>query len=154
MNNVSLVDGHIDEPKMTDEEIIEALECCIKWKDGEDCVGCPAKNKGECCFTTLRRASLDLINRLKAQNKEFDEKIVMQMGLIEYQKAEIERLNKILENRGEICKLCEGKYTEKIKRAKTEAIKEFAERLKECRVIQTANISGYIDNLVKEMVGD
>lgn len=42
-------------------------------------------------------------------------------------------------------------YKGKLQTAKTEAIKEFAERLKECRVIQTANMSGYIDNLVKEM---
>ena len=62
------------------------------------------------------------------------------LALINRQKAEIERLN--LENLQMVAS---------IKRLTNEAIKEFAERLEECRVIQTANMSGYIDNLVKEM---
>lgn len=135
MSNVSLVDGHIDEPKMTDEEIIKALESCIvddfyKIRNAlcAKCAYCQYTD----CKRRLQQDALDLINR---------------------KDAEIERLNKILENRGEICKLCEGKYTEKIKRAKSEAIKAFAHLLIDKAkkgVIYAMDIPDY----VIEMVGD
>lgn len=107
MGNVSLVDGHIDEPKMTDEETKKAYEICYLNAE-EGCSKCPlCSEDGECKDmedSNLLRDVFDLINRKDAE--------------IDILKAEIERLNKILENRGDICKLCEGKYTEKIKRAK------------------------------------
>ena len=60
---------------MTDEQIIKALECCIT----NDCAKCKAydETNGEIvdCLHTICRNALDLINR---------------------QKAEIERLNKLL----------------------------------------------------------
>lgn len=133
--DVSLIDGHIDEPKMTDEEIIEALEGMTY--GGHSCMHCKygtTKDDDRCGLQGCKigRDALDLINR---------------------KDAEIERLNKILENRGEICKLCEGKYTEKIKRAKAKAIKEFAHLLIDKAkkgVIYAMDIPDY----VKEMVGD
>ena len=111
MSNVSLVDGHIEEPKMTDEEIIKAFKVCYIDRN-KDCSECPFKGEdGEC---------MDME----------DSNLLEEVGyLLDRQMAEIERLNKILENRGEICKLCEGKYTEKIKHAKSEAYKEFAHLL-------------------------
>lgn len=135
---------------MTDEEIIKALECCKVARLNQDCLDlkCPFSTEYGCNIDEedLRNEALDLINR---------------------KDAEIERLKKILENRGEICKVCEGKYTEKIKHAKAKAIKEFAEKLTD-RICENVNrsldnpdgnnyypIDVYrdIDNLVKEMVG-
>lgn len=74
---------------MTDNEIVKALECC---SCAEDILvrGKTYKAKPLC---DLFKGALDLINRLKAKNKEFDEKIIMQKGLIDSQKAEIENLN-------------------------------------------------------------
>jgi hypothetical protein len=115
---------------MTDEQIIKALECC---KIG-NCDDCPFYGIKEDCDVELPEEALNIINR---------------------QKAEIERLQKenerwkngfmgacMLEN----CKLKDE--------WKSEAIKEFAERLKKEALIN----SGYevlqvgtIDNLVKEM---
>lgn len=140
MNNVSLVDGHIEEPKMTDEEIMKALECCCNYGLLK-CQKCPKQSDSKTCMYDLSKDALDLINRKDAEN---------------------ERLKKILENRGEICKLCEGKYTEKIKRARAKAIKEFAERLKAEYIfwkIEDGSLRKIIpiyaiDYLVKEMVGD
>ena len=58
---------------MTDNEIIKALECCASVDDG--CLtDCPLYDGDDSCFSTLLKPTLDLINR---------------------QKAEIERLNKI-----------------------------------------------------------
>ena len=68
MSNVSLVDGHIDEPKMTDEEIIKALECCSK----KECYKCPNYSEGIECGEALLILALDLINRQKARIKELE----------------------------------------------------------------------------------
>ena len=127
--------------------------------------------------------------------KEFDEKLIIQQGLIDYQKAEIKRLNKNYEEliyKTE-CLLCHAtgnkfsKYTyttqemisfvddyiqdccdevieETKATAKSEAIKEFAERLKDemrleddCQYdcmncfYECKEYVPIIDNLVKEM---
>ena len=120
------------ERKFTDDEIVRALECCLA--DRVICDKCPIQRECESnpFDATLARYSLDLINR---------------------QKAEIERL-----------KEADAIYEETtgLKLARTEAIKEFAERLKgklfyECGDInfsETGEIRRIIDTLVKEMVGD
>ena len=141
--------------KLTDEQIIKALECCQK----DDCDNCPLSNYDGCKSLLFDGdIVLDLINRLKAQNKEFDEKIVMQMGLIEYQKAEIERLkDELAQTEDAFNKIYEinGTYERKIDTAKSEAIKEFAERLSNLTASYWLdNINkGHINDLVKEMVG-
>lgn len=120
--------------KITDEEIIKALRCCSE--PCAECDECPlCCTGGVYCYTfEIQKHALNLINR---------------------QKAEIERLkgsvivNNIMES-------------QKIKReAKFEAIKEFAERLKEKsyktirNYVLTKDVVEVcdIDNLVKEMVG-
>lgn len=119
--------------KMTEEQIIKALKCCSK----------PYCNDNKCplhrntintkdCITQMSVNALDLINRQKA-NAE---------GLINAVKF----------------------LNEKLSYAKAEAVKEFADRLKE-ELNNVAKIKiddydyfcvglGFIDNLVKEMVGD
>lgn len=61
MGNVSLVDGHIDEPRMTDEQIIKALECCKDLK----CSECPLFMTD--CDVKLCQEAIDIINRQKAE---------------------------------------------------------------------------------------
>ena len=146
MANVSLIDGHIDNDVMTDEQIIKGLE----YKINVLCDTCDIKDK-ECCTTCvfgLAKATLDLINR---------------------QKAEIERLRNAL--MGE-CMLSNCTREGEIK---AEAIKEFAERFREkanitCKgqfdfndkgCITNENISteyrisqDEFDEILKEMVGD
>ena len=109
---------------MTDNDIVKAFECCNL--DACNCLGgCPYLGtsgawRGEECWRKAREDLFDLINR---------------------QKAEIERLKDMVgQNEGVL-----PQYENLIK---AEAIKEFAERLKE--------IDDYvspldIDNLVKEM---
>ena len=46
---------------MTDNEIIEALECCSK----DDCENCPMGFGN--CFSNLARCAIDLINRQQAE---------------------------------------------------------------------------------------
>lgn len=126
--------------RYTDEEIIEALECCVKSKTMEDCLKskCPFSKEWDLCLgSEPQKLYLDLINR---------------------QKSEIERLkgstvvNNIMES-------------QRIKReAKAEAYKEFADMVKKnikevwnydngtcsCALVLTKDI----DNLLKEMVGE
>lgn len=104
-------------------------------------------------MTDEQNCTLDLINRQKEKIKEFDGKLVIQQGMIDYQKAEIERYKgviKILEN--------------DVANAKYKAIKGFAERLKEemrldddCKYdcaqchYDCKDYIPFIDNLEKEM---
>lgn len=51
---------------MTDDDIIKALECCC---DHDDCRACPIREKEAGCVRRVIRESLNLINRLQAENE-------------------------------------------------------------------------------------
>ena len=113
---------------MTDNEIINALGCCYDLESPSICHQCPLHLTEECRDGYLGLQAYRIINR---------------------QKAEIERLLKENNSFADIGKL----YSE----IKAEAIKEFAERLKEQAKANEWNgtICGLdIERLVKEMVGD
>lgn len=129
-----------------DAEIIKALECCI---GKYPCTECPYDNKG-CEFEP---DTLDLINRQKAEIKEL-KKVIETMTNEQLQlgfehKAEIERLNIRNKALTDITK----NYDWKFAKAKSEAIKEFAEKLKNCFCVskEYLDIMNIIDNLIKEM---
>lgn len=119
---------------MTDNEIIKALECCKR----DDCDCCP--NDFGNCYSNLAGYSLDLINRQQAE--------------IERLEKDSKRLKKVQMQLDDAMKM----YST----IKAEAVKEFAERLKE-RKYQSSDWShgehpfvveeSDIDNLVEEMVG-
>lgn len=155
---------------MKDNEIIKALECC---KDN-DCDNCPFEE--QCRRNgSLADIALDLINRQKAEivklekvEKYADKTIKAQAAEIERLQAENKKQKAILEEiNDEINPLpFETDFDIAMKKAKYEAIKEFAERLKieafECDVsfgygkecYQQAVAVIEIDNLVKEMTED
>ena len=115
---------------MTDNEIIKAFECCVINKN---CGGCPLQSTNTYgCVKMTGANALALINR---------------------QKAEIESLT-IDMNAARLGMIAEH---ERLQTARSEAIKEFAERLKvkaltTIRGGQLGVIDCYeIDNLVKEM---
>ena len=122
---------------MTDKDIIKALECCgIK----TDCKGCyfDTHESEDICAREVVKNAFDLINR---------------------QQTEIERLQKKVD---ELAEVLSDAIKIRYKEAKSEAIKEFAERLKE-KSFKTIRNYGLtkdvvevcdIDNLVKEMVGE
>ena len=152
--------------KMTDNEIIKALECCTSWVCGLSCADCPLHGTGCVHFNKLKE-TLDLINRQKAEIQALREDIHNRKtrenklrSKIKSFRAEIERL------KGYVTPVVQLVNEYDIMVAKAEAIKEFAERLKEKSskislvysgdVVKTDyTINGaYLDNLVKEMVGD
>ena len=179
---------------MTDAEVIKALKICGNIINA-DCKECSYDGKN--CVVRLIQSTNDLIKRQQAKNKELDEKLIIQKGLIDTQKAEIEGLEYIIMgvmhsvdkwldgdelkqdevNRAATMREKTLQITEKqqaeierlqsekaklhklipkmIKDAKSEAIKEFAERLRlamgKFSVKEYWEVSRCISNLVKEM---
>ena len=122
--------------KLTDKEIISSLEVIATTGNCEECKIRNCK-WGTCnCSQITANVALDLINR---------------------QKAEIERLEKVFNGRDQLVNALNKCY----KQAKSEAYKEFAERLNEKAQIADCFDSynmvvgtHFIDNLLKEMVGE
>jgi hypothetical protein len=111
--------------KLTDSEIVKALECCKNGKCEDDC---PFSVDREKCFK-LDDLVLDLINRLQAENKNLQERNVILKGLVDTQKAENESL--FLENQKLLSTMLWGNKKDKknlLNQIKTEAYKEFADR--------------------------
>lgn len=134
--SVSLIDGHTEE--MTEAEIIKALECCII---GNHCRSdCPYDSEDDSCVectSMLAKDALDLIKRQQTDIEKLEKIERFATKTIEKQTAEIERLNGLLiENDKAFNKMTElyNKAFNRCKTAKSEAIKEFAERLCEGRV--------------------
>lgn len=123
--------------KFTDEDIISSLEVIATTRN---CNECKIRNCkwGTCnCSQITAKAALDLINR---------------------QQAEIESLNKKVE---ELADVLSGTVRIRYAEAKAEAYKEFAERLKEksnSRFDYSELVfeisEGTIDTLLKELVGE
>ena len=122
---------------MTDNEIIKALECCT---EDEDYTHCPSIKEMPYCSNDIMVGALNLIKR---------------------QQAEIERLKNEIQTTKDAYIMLQTKN----EIIKSEAVKEFAERLKnkikiECNPYgkptfdydTSIAIMRYIDNLVKEMV--
>ena len=122
--------------KMSDSEIVKALECCSKGVYAEVCEKCTFRNEENKininCFY-LEKYALDLINRLQAENERLKNNIsAMAITLSNSAKA-----------------------------TRHEAYKEFAERL-EKRLYNDVTlftqqryiVVDHIDNLLKELVGE
>jgi hypothetical protein len=135
---------------VNDNEIVKALECCMGMIEGE-CEECPMCNK-EYCKDALMGYSRNLINRLQAdQEALINGQESLQKYIADLQ-AEIERLQGVIDSFTDIGKL----YSE----IKSEARKEFAERLKEDfdtypdeEELMALYMINLIDNLLAEMNG-
>ena len=64
--NVSLIDGHIDDDVMTDEQIIKALECCVD-EYIHSCDYCLFEKERDDDNLNLVKYALALVNRQKAE---------------------------------------------------------------------------------------
>ena len=158
--------------KLTDNEIIKALECCYTY-DVLFCDKCPFQE--ECAEINLGQLAIDLINRLQAENESLKAEVDDWKAIAEgYQKqfedcyerkqAEIENLQKNFEEASNdrfIYKIRWAKAEARVDKAKAEAYKEFAERLhKELRIYgakDTFNklvFLNVVDKAKKELVGE
>ena len=133
--------------KFTDEEILEAMEHCVK--NLCHCAKCPRFDIGyDTCHEDLYLDILALINRQKARIDDLKVKLDAMRGAANSYKMHYE------EEQAELVDLRTIVFTDRseaIKNLKSEAVKEFAKRLKDelsfGRYIQVDQI----DNLVKEM---
>ena len=125
--------------KLTDNEIIKALECCAtQFPSGCAKKECPMINECQTDLKAVERFALSLINRQKAEIEALEKNV-------DDAEAEIEAVKRR-------CDVALSLMERKEERIKAEAIKEFAERLK---AIYGEWLYGHrIDDLVKEMVGD
>ena len=122
---------------MTSNEIIKALECCLKTNQAYKCTDCRYYNKTANCLRSLMTDTVDVINRQQAKIESLNNKLIEQQL----------KNNMLYETSLEI---------------KSEAIKEFAERLTD-EYKTTYYLPGDddliivaksdMDNLIKEMVG-
>ena len=136
---------------MKDDEIIKALECCLKGCNAEGCEDCPLYEKVEDCEIEIPIIALDLINRQKAEIENLREENEI------YRRANFLIAGQRDERDKDIVRL-----ESELETAKSEAIREFAERLKNL-IYPQLGISTYekgeafhfcldeIDSLVKEM---
>lgn len=91
----------MEEKKLTDEQVLKALQICV---DEGSCSDCPYRiNNIECCGS-IEKDSLAIINSLQAENKRLSDKAIALEVETNNQQAEIERLTKYAEmfERGEI----------------------------------------------------
>lgn len=135
------------ERKITDEDIIKALERCGEI-DYAPCDRCIFYKKRD-CIVELSENALDLIKRQRAEIER----------LQEYYKRyyDLTRETKELQDEVEHARDRLLLFDDAITNAKAEAIKEFAERLKENRtrifntIYSEYHFGEIIDTLVKEM---
>ena len=147
---------------MTDNEIIKALECCANC---EDCfygiTNCPLVEETE-CRSLLAQNSLDLITRQQSKNKRLGKEV----DLVSIQFQDLQERYEEAQAEIEQWKEEANKYQklwciamDDIEIAQSEAIKEFAERLKD----DSFEDKGYyydiilvtdIDDVLKEMIGE
>lgn len=129
MSNVSMINGHIDEPKgLTDEQIKKSLECCSNYD--VDCDECPANGYCDSDAFGMASAILDLINR---------------------RDAEVERLTR----ERDFYKAPSSELARGVEQIKSKAIKEFWSKVRAFAVVMGCyHIVEYGDNTVKEMDGE
>lgn len=148
---------------MTENEIIKAAECCVQAERRVDCVnlGCPA------CKETYGCIIYDMTDD-DSDNALMNQMVEELLGIINRQKAEIERRKNNLfckveideETMRSIVKEKVAEFELDIKSIKAEAIKEFAQSVKDLAYKKSHSdkeiYAWYedIDNLAKEMVGD
>ena len=167
--------------KLTDNEIVKALECCSSGSYGCE-NGCPLDKE---CDSPIRgsekimKLALDLINRLQAENEDLQDLMVKYNGDFAKQEAEIERLkdngkleseniilNALIEMKNDTIstqmKVIDALVCQ-LKTAKAEAYKECIALIKEKAFAKHKTLDNeylfefdgaFLDNLLKEKVGE
>ena len=175
-NGFPLDDDCESEKTLSDNEIIKALECCPKAITMGDCekLGCPALKKEGCYYACcsdedafgdlLMTDALSLINRQKAEIERLTAKNEDIATQFRYLDIECERLEKL-------CEKLEVERTETqasmttvmlrdmelaLETAKSEAIKEFEDKLKDQFDRYGVDYTAYaiVDDVAREMESD
>ena len=144
--------------RFTDEQIIKALKCCIAQENCEEvsCEICPYNKVYDCKEVMLKNA-LDIFNRQKTEIKRLEKESLDKEKTYNNEYF----LRKEIEDELKDYKAENKRLLQKLQQAKSEAIKEFAERLKrcirfddKCEYNSAKRIVGFINYLIKEMTED
>ncbi len=136
--------------KLTDNEIIKALECCVNNGDCRECALNPKKGNYGYCTEFAIKSALDLINRQKAEIERlyslllsFTDEVHTWSNKKGYDTTELSLISILGESKNIKANI------------KAEAYKEFAEMLKANAYYNMAGdnivFSHDVDNLLKEM---
>ena len=160
-----------DKNTMTDEDTIKALKFCACWENDETCDECPANTYDFNCTNRMAKSALNLANRYEAEIEELrSDKIIAERHEKDARELFVDCTRQLKEAKAEIEKITE-KYNcqqtvyvdlskiikeqaEELKQAKSEAIKEFAERLIKTAEYDDEYSTVFVYNikqLVKEM---
>ena len=139
---------------MTDNEIIKALE--LHSDPLKTCVSECVYGHQRYCGSKMAKDALDLIKRYKAENSNLTSDLTSLQNDLTSAKSEIWALKETLAGRlsasaSFIAKTAEAKGKAMVHSLKSEAIKEFAERLKGEMSFGRYIQADQIDKLVKEM---
>lgn len=162
----------------TDEEIKNILECCSK-SNCDDCHSDWSYSAQWDCMRHIERLALDLINRQQTEIEVFrnrqkptvasgfkieDGKIVFFTDMLDGYRHEYESLDEVVKTLNELLQECyiKDELAFALKTAKVEAVKEFAEKLKEEQEFfenECGDFVGYvaikrINNMVEGKVED
>ena len=151
--------------KLTDKEVVKALECCLKREKGScNDAECPLFYKTVTyteCRKMLLKATLDLINRLQAEN----ERLKRELNLVCENSISAKLPHCVLcgNNVAVLTKDLKG-YDEFIADISAEAYKQCIEKVKEYYKNKLQNyqfnyddyckLCEELNNLLKELVGD
>lgn len=134
--------------KLTDSEILKALECCSTQDGCKSCIF-----YGDCVSPIekaelIMKNALDLINRLQEKDETRHKVFETKCEELEIAKAENERLQDCIDEQDiEIASLWK-----RIEEAKAESYKECIEKVKE--IVVDSVYLDELDDLLKELVGD
>lgn len=144
----------MQEKKLTDEEIVKALDNCVNGDYKTKCKGCPYDEKADYC-KVMDRDTLDLIHRLQSENEAQRKIIEYQDGLpdlVEQQKAEIERLTKELQLKTKEFELTEKALIKNV--SENIELQKQVDELKERAKIDLANEKNWGKIQTKQAVKD
>ena len=132
---------------MTDEQIVKALECCIKSDHLGECFAnkCPMISEEGCKVWNDDHKLLNMLYDLIKRQQEEIESLEADYENV-YKQASADILASIADG-GTSCEWCIDKH-------RAEAVREFAERLRKALIedgIYPAFAKNIINNLVKEM---
>ena len=137
--------------KLTDSEIVKALECCANYKHTK-CKGCPL---GENCMNvSICSLALDLINRLQAENEKLRNQTTTYITSISELTNEVERLRADRESAMQLA----ADIISADKTLKAEAYKEYADKLAQnlgfAFLRKHESVLVIMESLLKELVGE
>ena len=104
---------------MTDNEIINALKCCVEHYTWEECSDCIYKSIDSICIDCLLHDAIDLINRKKAEIAELQSELIITKNDLDNAKERYDEAVKIGQKMNE--KLIDA--YKKLQTAKSDAIK-------------------------------